>query len=298
MPPLALMPYQPPGSPDITSYGYGGGMGPASSSSSFDDEYFRRMDAYIAQVQAAMAASAGWEREKFRRQLEDAVEARKQARELAMLQDQTQRYGIDVGSRDRMAQLAETVRQFDLNHGLEVQKLGLDRARTATDYMATPDRWAQAGNYLALSGRVLADQDGAGTYGSAVQPRPNTESDFAVLASGGNPNAGRGSAVEAATSGGGGGAGADMRQKALKAVISDYQPSNGVGLDENDYAVLNASRAIMNMNLTPKQQQTINSNPEYRAILGSNLKNLGQNPDAWFKSQRQTLPGQQSARYA
>ncbi len=257
-----------------------------------------KLDAYLADLQQAMQASSGWEREKYRLQLADGLEARKQARELAQMQDQTQRYGVDVGSRDRKQALQESIRQFDANHGLEIEKLGLQRAQTATEYLASPDRYAQAGNYLALSGRVLAGQPGAGTYGTAVQPRSNTESDFAVLASGGNPNAGRGSAVQAATSGGGGGAGADARQKALKTVIGNYQPSSGVGLDENDYAVLNASRAIMNMNLTPQQQATINSNPEYTAILGSNLKNLGQNPASWLTRQRQSLPGQGSVRGA
>jgi hypothetical protein len=54
----------------------------------------------------------------------------------------------------------------------------------------------------------------------------------------------------------------------------------------------------MNMNLNPQQQATIGSNKEYQSILGSNMKNLGQNPDAWWQRQQQSLPGQRSARLA
>lgn len=279
------------------------GAAPSGELSAYDAEYFRRMDAYLAEVTLGEQQAAGWEREKFRLQREDAERALVNARELAQLSAKTSRYGVDVASRDRQRELEQNMRQFEMNHGLELKKFGLDEkrvglqhAQTATDYMASPDRWAQGANYLALSSRVLAGQGGAGTYGTAVAPRSNTESDFAVLASGGNPNATRGSAATAATSGGG--AGSDARVKAITDLLKASPPSQTLGLDENDFAVLNASRAIMNLNLTPQQQASIDSNPEYRAILGSNLRNLGQNPDSWFKRQQQSGIGYGSARSA
>lgn len=267
--------------------------GPVLIPTDWSDEdaatYVHAWDQQIATIKQAMQEASGFQRLQLQSQLEDAEKGRQNALRIARLNNETSRYGTDVQRRTAMAQLKENARQFDLRHGLDVQQLGLDRAKTATEYLATPDRWAQAGNYLALSGRVLAGQPGAGSYGTSVAPRPNTEQDFAVLQSGGNPYAGRGDAAAAA---GGTGAGADARTKALKAVISGYTPSNGVGLDANDYAVLNATRAIMGMNLTPQQQATIRSDPEYRAILGSNMRNLGQNPDSWWTRQQQSLPGQ------
>lgn len=310
MPPHPQYPYQPTGSPDLYpgnpvhgSGVYAGGYRPQVATgrprfvttdtgveiipNDWTDEdaaaYVQAWNQKVAKILATAKASSGWEREKLLAQYEDAKKGRDNALEIARLNNTT-------SSQNVLAQLKEQGRQFDLRHGLETQQLGLDRAKTATDFLATPDRYAQAGNYLALSGRVLAGQPGAGAYGRDVAPRANTEQDFAVLQSGGNPYANRGDASAAAA--GGGGAGGDARQKALKAVISGYQPSNGVGLDPNDYAVLNASRAIMNMNLTPQQQATVNSNSEYKGILGSNLRNLGQDPNAWWQRQQQALPGQ------
>jgi hypothetical protein len=267
-------------------------------------EMVRRYDAYVEDLKQTADESSGFARMVALRQLDNAVKGREVQREIAQIQDRSSRYGVDVASRDRLRQLKEQARQFDANHGLELQKFALQRAETATNFLATPDRFAQSGNFLALSGRVAANQAGAGTYGTAVQPRGNTMQDFAVLESGQNPYANRGSAVDAATGGGAGstpaagGAGADARQKALKTIVSNYVPSQGVGLSPDDYAVLGASHAIMNMNLNPQQQATIGSNKEYQSILGSNMKNLGQNPDAWWQRQQQSLPGQRSARLA
>lgn len=293
-----------PGNPVYGSSVYAGGYRPSSSAPSGRNYRYVMTDngplflpPDLTDEEASQVVAG------INKQIATLTEAWQQSSGLQRKQIEAQIEDLKAQRQQRVDDLRERQRQFDLTHqldqqrlGLETQRVGLDRARTATDYLATPDRWAQAGNYLALSGRVLAGQPGAGTYGSAVKPTPNTMSDFAVLASGGNPSSGRGSAADAA--GAAGGSGGDARQKALKAVLGGYTPSNGVGLDENDFAVLNASRAIMNMNLTPQQQASINSNPEYKAILGSNMRNLGQNPDAWFASQRQTLPGQQSARLA
>lgn len=249
----------------------------------------------IAVLQDLMRQTSGLQRRQIEAQLDDMVQARNNAMRIAEINDRTTRYGIDERTKVELAQLQQRQREFDATHALDVQRLGLDRAKTATDFLSSPDRFAQAGNYLALSGRVLADQPGAGTYGSAVTPRGNTEADFAVLESGGNPYGSRGSAMQAATAGGG--AGTDARVKALKA-LNDVPVSDGPGMDANDYAVLKATAAIRGMNLTPQQQATINSDPEYTAILGSNLRRLGETPESWFKRQRQHLPGQQSARLA
>lgn len=259
-------------------------------------EMIRRYDDQIAKIQQTINSANDFERHVAEVKLDDLIKARENAMKIAQLQADTSRYGYDVGRQNALDQLKENARQYDLRHGLDVQQLGLDRADKVSEWMARDDRWAQAGNFIDMSGRVLAGQPGAGTYGRAVQGRPNTEADFAVLESGGNPYAARGSAQTAATAGGG--AGTDARVAALKKVIDASPPSAGSGHDANDFAVMQAAKAIYSMNLTPQQQASINSSPQYKNILSSEIQGTGNNAAEWWKRQQSSLPGQGSVRLA
>ncbi len=251
--PQPLLPNQPPGMPDWYSpsgfaptYGspvgsaspsggtrprfYATANGPVTLPSDWTDEDARQWvqgyDQYIAKLTQQWEQSSGLQRKQIESQIEDAKKARENAMEIARLQDRTSRYGTDVGSRDRMAALMQEDQHFQATHGLDMQRLGLDRAKTATDYLSTPDRFVQANDFLDLSGRVLANQGGAGN---------------------------------------------------------------------NAYHVMNAAKAIYSMNLNPQQQASINSSPEYKSILGSAGRRQGRNPDEWWQTQQQSLPGQGAA---
>lgn len=263
---------------------------PTSASGSFNYDASGReilsdsdkWDRYMATIARAMQASAGWEREKLRQQYEDAARARDNARELEQIRDKTQRYGIDVASRDRKRQLEQEQRQFEANHGLELQRLGLQRAQTATDYLSTPDRFVQAGDFLDLSGRVIS---GGGYAAPSGTPQMKTMSDYASLEGGGNPGHQVGSSQV-------GGNPNDPRVKALKTLIDAAPPSSEPGLDHNGWAVLNAAKSIYSMNLSPQQQALIRGNKQYQQMLGSAGRRLGYNADDWWQQQQQSLPGQ------
>jgi hypothetical protein len=262
-------------------------------------------DQYIGTLTQAWQASSGLQRRQIEAQIADAKEGRKNALEIARMQDQTSRYGIDVGSQDRMKALLENQRQFNATHALDLQrfgldekKLGLDRAQTATEYLSTPDRFVQASDFMDLSGRVLAGQPGAGT-GSGIAPQAKTMADFDALTGGGNP--GRqvgtpqaGAAPTTAT----GGAGADARVKALRGIIEAAPPSDEPGLDNNAYHVLNAAKEIYAMNLTPGQQAALKADDQSFKMLGSAGKRLGYSPESWWERQQRSLPGQTSVRAA
>ena len=243
----------------------------------FLEEKARADMATTGQVDRALAA-----------QINDAKKARQNAMAIARLSAETSRYGTDVGRQNMLDQLEQNQRQFEANHGLEIQKVGLQRAQTATDYLSTPDRYIQAGNYLNLSSRVLAGQPGSAPYGQAGTPQAKSMDDFAVLESGGIP----GRQVDPAAVAAGAGGGSDARVKALQAVMKASPPSTGDGLDANDFAVLSAARSIYGMNLNPQQQASFKANPEATAIHSSAGRRLGYNPDAWWSSQRRSLPGQ------
>lgn len=257
-------------------------------------------DRYIAYLQEALQASSGYQRMVLEKQYEDAERGRQNAYKIARLQAETSRYGTDVNREVELARLKENARQFDANHGLEMQKLGLDYARTATDYLSTPDRYFQAGNYLNFASRVLAGQPGAAPYGSVGTPTPKTSQDFAILAGGGIPGTGQGGSAQdvANRAASAGGAGADDRVRAVQALTKALPPSAGDGLDPTDFAVLGAVHQLYNRNLTPQQYLTIEANPDLKAMTASGGRRLGYNPDQWEAQQRRNLPGQGSVRAA
>jgi hypothetical protein len=280
-------------------------------------------DAYIATITKAMAASSGFARTQLQAQINDAKKARQNAMAIAQVQAEVQRFGITTSRQNLLDQLQENARQFDQNHGLELEKLGLSReqlaenarqfnvtsgnqasqfgqtfgegqrqfgltfgegqrrfdvttgegrrefditaaqnrqrlgldyAKTATDYMSTPDRYFQAADYTNMGRQALAGQ-GPAPYAASGSPVAKTTDDFAVLAGYRMPGEGDPQAYAGGTSSfneapGGGGAnrstdqGTDPRLKAVRGVFEAIPPSNEYGLNDNDFAALQAAKAI------------------------------------------------------
>lgn len=256
-----------------------------------DDATLAAWNEQIAILSAALAASSGLNRMQIEAQIEDAKKGRDNQMKIAQLQAETSRYGTDAQTAATLATLKQRAHEFELTHALDVQKVGLQRAQTATDYLSTPDRFIQAADYLNMSSRVLAGQGGPSPYGSTGTPTPKTEGDFAVLEQGGIPGASGGAAAAGAAAGGTGG---DARQKALAAIHKAYTPSNGLGMNENDLAVLDSTAAILKLGLAPGQYEAMR--PGQQAIFGSAAKRLGYDPKDWLADRAASLPGQGSAR--
>jgi hypothetical protein len=139
--------------------------------------------------------------------MKDAQAGRANAYKIAKLQADVSRYGIDMQRKTALDQLKENARQFDASHalemerfafdkekfgkefGLEEKKFGLNYADTATEYLSSPDRFAQGMDFRLMADRALIGANGGGEtpqgpqpYGSGVTFTPKTEQDFAVLA--------------------------------------------------------------------------------------------------------------------
>lgn len=247
------------------------------------EQWLKRQDAYIATITEAYAASAGFEREKLASQIKDARLARNNAMEIAKLQAKTSRYGTDQQTAVQLAQLEQNQRQFEANHGLELARFGLDYAKAETDYLSTPDRFAQGMDFRQAAGRALqglAPQP----YGTDTAFTPKTADDFAVLAGG---------APGGAT---GGAASSDPRVKALTTLFKELPPSASPGMDDNDFAVMQAAQALMSTNLQPGTLQKFR--PDQRAILGSFVKRSGRSVNDFISDYNRYAPGQGSTRGA
>jgi len=169
-------------------------------------------DSYTNDLNDALQGSAGFEREKLSAQLKDAEAGRANAYKIAQLSANTQKYGIDKNYESQMKQLLENQRQFDLNHALEREKFaevkrqfgleyGLKYADAATQYLSTPDRYAQGMDFRQMADRALTGAYGGGEtapgtqpYGTNVTFQPKTPEDFAALAGFGQPGNNAGAA--------------------------------------------------------------------------------------------------------
>lgn len=298
MPPLPLLPNQPLGTPDWYSVsGYGpSSTAPQAASGSSDTE---RWDAYIATIKQAMAAAAGWEREKLRRQYEDAVKGRENAYRIAELSAQTSRYSTDAQTASELRRLKEDQRQFDANHGLEQQKFGLDVVKTGVDYLSTPDRAFMFGDFNEGMARI-----GMGSsptpYGTGAQPHTKTWEDFAALSGFGNlPAVQNGQSAQMTAQQGGGpaapGSGSDPRVKAAMGILKAIPPSDGAGHDEDNWAALGA---IENVFRASKPGSLERMRPGQQKMFAAGLSRLGYYaPDA-IEQMRRNNPHQGSVRSA
>jgi hypothetical protein len=266
----------------------------------------QKWEAYVAEVRQALQAAAGQqnrlEYERLRRQYEDAEKGRQNAMALARLSSETSRYGVDVGRQNTLDQLKENARQFDANHGLEQQKLGLTYAQTATDYLSTPDRYAQGADFINMATRALSGQGGPAPYGTTGTPIPKTEQSFEILANGGNPygqqpRAGQpdaqGHATNAAAAGG---AGSDARVQVIKKMFDAVPPSESVGLDDNDFAVLRAAQSLMSTRLQPGTLERMR--PDQQKIYKSYVQRSGRSWDDYLTDYQRSGIGQGNVRSA
>lgn len=92
-----------------------------------------RWEQYMATIQQAMQASAGFERVKLQEQYKDAEKGRQNAMAIARLQSDTSRYGYDQQRQSQIDDLKERGRQFDANHALAQQEFGLKREQFTED---------------------------------------------------------------------------------------------------------------------------------------------------------------------
>jgi hypothetical protein len=289
---------------------------------------------------------------------------------VAQIGAQTQRYGIDVGRQNILDQLKENARQFDANHALDMERFGLDKqkhaetirefdvntgleqekiglqraglnldfAKTATDYLSSPDRYFQAGDYLNMASRAMngLGNQPYGTWGTSgdtqVAPTPKTQADFAALAgydlsgTSGAPAAGTPAAAApapapaaapaadgtpapaaapAATPGaampqvpGAVPANAtanDPRLKALQAMFNAVPPSGDYGLNDDDWAVLNAAKSLMAARRPGTWERM---RPGQQALTVSAGRRLGADPNDVIANLQSANLGQGSVRAA
>lgn len=321
MPPLALRPNLPAGQPDILSYGYGSGMTPTrrtSGTSGTDPgspEDLEQWNQYIAQIQAALAASSGFARTQLEAQMKDAEKARQNAYRIAQLNAETSRYGVDVGRQNLLDQLKEQARQFDANHALEKDRFGLNVAEAYTRYAQTPDMVWALNDFKGALGRVGLGQNPTPVSANPEQPKAKTWEDFSALAGGlpqyqgGRPSGGGGSA---APSGGvadvyrpgaaagpvtmdesGGTTGPDLREKAVTAVMRAMPPSETPGTDTQDWAALGA---IRNLYFAGRPGEVERLGQQRRKTAMAGLARLGLDPVMVEEERRRSLPRQQSVR--
>lgn len=264
---------------------------------------------YIAVLTQYWQQSSGFEQRKLEEQIREAERGRQNAWQIAQLQSETSRYGVNVQQQTALAQLKENARQFDQTHKIEMQRLGLDYADKAAQYLSTPDRYFQADDYMDMAGRVMAGKGGPRPYGATGPVTAKTEADFAVLSGFGRGGGGSGMQTNVGGYGGqvrGGGsavadapngaAPVDPRTGVLKKMIDAIPPSQSGGMDDNDFAVLTAAKALYSTNLRPGEWERMR--PGQQAVTRSAGAKLGIYTPDWEADYKRSLPGQGNVRRA
>lgn len=308
----------------------------------YEDYSLDQRQQYVDDIQSALQEASGFEREKLDAQMKSAQASLKNAMAIAKLQAETSRYGIDAQRQTALDQLKENQRQFDANHELDMAKFGLDKeqfgfdkqkfgaqfgldyAKAATDYLSTPDRYAQGADFRDMAARTIQGL-GPRPYGSTGDFTPKNPNDFAALASyydvdnlggGGNAPAGSsptysspttpapdtayasasGTPTASASGTATGASGQDPRLAALTSIIKAIPPSSDPGMDANDYAVLNAAKSLYSTNLRPGSLERMR--PDQRAILSSYVKRSGRSWNDYVTDYQRQGVGQGSVRAA
>jgi hypothetical protein len=273
-------------------------------------------DEYIGVLGEMLQASSGVQRKQIEAQIRDAEQGRRNQMAIARLQSETSRYGVDAQRETALAQLKENQRQFDLTHGLEMQKFGLNYALAETEFLSTPDRYAQGADFRAAAARMLGPGGGPAPYGADTDFQAKTPQDFSVLANkysgqqnpvaapgGTSPNTGptpyqvaasqsSGGGATQAASGGGSGGGTDPRVATLTTMFKQMPPSREDGMDANDFAVMEAAKAIMSTNLKPGSLESMR--PDQRSILASHVKRSGRSWNDYVADYQRYGVGQKS----
>jgi hypothetical protein len=216
------------------------------------------------------------------------------------------------GQRQFNVTSGETAREFNANNQLARQNLGLSYAKTATDYLSTPDTYFQARDFINMGQRAVdpgaggiqpASGMGPTPYGAGGAPTPKTTDDFAVLAGYTQPGERvyAGGTPGFSEQGGGAPAGVndqapDPRLKAAKGIFEALPPSQDAGLDDSDWAALQAAKALYSSNLRPGTLQRMR--PGQQAMLASAGRRLGYDPQDFQTDYTRYQPGQQGVRVA
>lgn len=291
--------------------------------SEFSDDDIRRMisgyDARIATATQAWQETSGLQRRQIEAQIEDLKEGRENARrqmeisrEIAKLQAETSRYGIDVGRQNALdqlqyqrEQLAQNQQQFDARHGLDV-------AEAYTKYASTPDmRWAAADfdDAVARTGAGLAPRSLASRVNSGDRPQPKSWEQFSVLAnygpgSGSSSGGFRAQPMNATTDPmrpASGGAAVDLdgdgvpdpRVKPIKAIVDAFPPSETQGRDGQDWSALNAIESLY-FSGTPGSVERLGKARQKTAEAG--LARKSYDPELVREDYMRRRPGQGSVR--
>lgn len=268
------------------------GLAGRPSSSVAEDPTVAQWNAYLAQIQAALQASSGWERTKFEAQLADAQKGRDNAVRIAELQAKTSRYGTDQNTAVQLAQLRQNQQQFDANHGLEV-------AKAYTAYSQTPDMMFARNDFVNALGRTGQGLSPAPVMSQGT-PQAKNWQDFAVLSGYGNATtkagaSGGGAQAKQQSGGGSGGGGTDPRHKAVKAVMDAIPPSDTAGHDDQDYEALNAIRSLYAAGM-PGSVERLGASRQ--KIANAGLARMGYDANLVNEDYKRGLPGQQSVRAA
>ena len=315
MPPRPMLPYQPAGMPDImnlntssmpTSPASGTGrsrfvvtkggpvMLPGDMTDSEAQQWVQAYDAYIGTLTQAWQESSGLQRKQIEAQIEDAKKGRENALQIAQMQDATSRYGTDVASRDRMAQLYQTQEQFNATHGLEL-------AKAYTQFSSSPDMMFARNDFVNAVGRV-GQGLGPRNVMSQGTPHANTWQDFAALSGyntpavqAGRSQGGGGGSPQMNASGGGSGSGTDQRTSAVNAIMKAMPPSDDDGYDGQDWEALNAIRSLY---AARRPGSVARLGKERQKIANAGLARMGYDPNLVNEDYRRTLPGNQSVRRA
>jgi hypothetical protein len=243
---------------------------------------------YLNYQAKALQAATGMEKKQIEAQIADSKRGLDNQIKIAELNDRTSRYGIDERTKVELAQLEQNDRQFWANHGLEMQRFGLDTAKAFTEYGRTyDDIWALQDLKHAV-GRVSNNQ-GPAPLASHGSPHAKTWEDFNVLRQygGGDAQSGGGAGM--------GDGGGDPRVKAATGIMKALPPSESQGQDGQDWSEL---RAIESLYLSAKPKQVEMLGTERRKAAQAGLGRLGYNPALVEEERRRALPGQGRANAA
>lgn len=307
------MPNQPQGYPDISSYGYGGGMGPSqggyrpAGGQQQGSDYVtpEQWDQYINTLKQAYQASAGFERMKLQSQIDDAEKGRQNSLQIARLQGDNSRYGVDQQRLTAIEQLKQRDKEFAQTHALDTRKADISEAQLISSQRSEPNRLFQT---MDLEQALSSIRNGGK---ASIAPRPGVaavdhlSSDYT-----GNPYlAGGGARTQTSSAGGdmmpgqsaASGVGtnttaqaADQRLKAARAVMEALPPSATEGLDPTGVSALNAVYALYQSPLRPGTLESLS--PTQKAGLQSGAQRVqqytGRSYDDFVDEYRKSLPGQ------
>ena len=176
MPPLALLPNQPLGSPDIVSYGYGGGMNPVRAASSSSSNYStdaqqRDAENYLKEQKR----QSDREYKQKQGELDNNYQIAKQNARTSQERNEIERWYNQETIKNAQQRLTEDARQFDqkLQYDREraAEQLGLSQSKLGYDVLGMQAQLRGPADYFAASNlaRGVVAQPGTATFLNALR---------------------------------------------------------------------------------------------------------------------------------